>query len=311
MALPPKISILTPSFNQAQYIEQTICSVLDQGYPNLEYIIIDGGSTDGSADIIRKYEKHLAYWVSEKDKGQTHAINKGMSRATGDVRAYINSDDYYLPGAFQKVAEHFTEHPDTDLVHGRCRVVDDTGNKIDEWFGSIDRYEDILDIWKVWTKRRNYVQPEVFWSRRIAEKIGPFREELFFVMDYEYWTRILRAGGIVRRIDAEVAAFRRQPGQKSNLSSRVEQEILKVVQPLIFEKPAHIPLATRLRLQGHWLFDARFRKLADESVSKQEGRLTRWRKLSGFTLKHPQMLLSSFLWNRLRTSRISTPAKDG
>jgi len=307
----PRISIVTPSFNQAQYIEQTIESVLDQGYPNLEYIIIDGGSTDGSADVIRKYDKHLTYWVSEKDNGQTHAINKGMARATGAVRAYINSDDYYLPGALEAVGQHFVSNPDTDLLHGRCRVVNDAGDKIDEWFGSIDRYQDILDIWHIWTKRRNYVQPEVFWSGRIAEKIGTLRESLFFVMDYEYWARILRNGGIVRRLDLEVAAFRRQPAQKSNLSSRVEQEILKVVEPLIFERPSVLPLTTRLRLQGHWLFDARFRKLADESLTKNESRLTRWRKLCGFTLTHPQVLLSSFLWSRLRRTSQPPTAKAG
>src|SRR6266700_4138610 len=107
----PKISIVTPSFNQAQYLEQTICSVLDQRYPNLEYIIVDGGSSDGSVDVIRKYEKSLTYWVSEKDRGQTHAINKGLERASGSILGYLNSDDYYLDGALHRVAEQFTKHP--------------------------------------------------------------------------------------------------------------------------------------------------------------------------------------------------------
>src|SRR5882757_342896 len=114
----PRISIITPSYNQAAYIEQTICSVLGQGYSNLEYIIIDGGSTDGSVDIIRKYENRLAYWVSEKDRGQTHAINKGLERATGEIIGYLNSDDYYLDGALAGIADVFGRHPDLDLLHG-------------------------------------------------------------------------------------------------------------------------------------------------------------------------------------------------
>ena len=175
----PRITVITPSFNQAAYLEQTISSVLDQGYPNLEYIIIDGGSTDGSVEIIRKFEDRIAYWVSEKDRGQAHAINKGIQRATGDIIAYLNSDDYYLEGSLARVAEHFSRHPDVDLIHGRCRIVDERGVKIGERKGSIARYDEILDLWDVWWKERNFVQPEVFWTKRIADKIGNFREDLF------------------------------------------------------------------------------------------------------------------------------------
>src|SRR5262245_54842718 len=124
----PRISIVTPSYNQAPYLHQTIDSVLSQGYPNLEYIVIDGGSTDGSVDSIRRYEKHLAYWASERDRGQTHAINKGFKRATGEVHAYLNSDDYYLPETLATVARAVRMRPDVDLIHGRCRYVDEQGN---------------------------------------------------------------------------------------------------------------------------------------------------------------------------------------
>ena len=114
----PKISIVTPSYNQAEFLERTILSVLNQDYPNLEYIIIDGGSTDGSVEIIKKYEKYLAYWVSEKDKGQSDAINKGFQKSTGDILAWLNSDDTYLSGTLFKVVKAFQENPNADLIFG-------------------------------------------------------------------------------------------------------------------------------------------------------------------------------------------------
>jgi glycosyltransferase involved in cell wall biosynthesis len=285
----PRITIITPSLNQAAYLEQTISSVLDQGYPNLEYIIIDGGSTDGSVEVIRKFANRIAYWVSEKDRGQAHAINKGMQRATGDIIAYLNSDDYYLEGALARAAEHFVCHPEVDLFHGRCRVVDEHGCTIGDRAGSITRYEEILDLWDVWWNKRNFVQPEVFWTKRITDKIGLFREDLYWVMDYEYWLRILGAGGRVGFIDAELAAFRLQPNQKSTQPERTSEELLHVVRPYIFSKDCSVSRSKRIELKGKWIFNARFLKEVKHSLQRGEKRQQRWLRLAWFSIRHPSV----------------------
>jgi glycosyltransferase involved in cell wall biosynthesis len=298
----PKISIITPSFNQAAFIEQTISSVLGQGYPKLEYIIIDGGSTDGSVEIIRKYEDRIAFWVSEKDRGQAHAINKGLARATGDIIAYLNSDDFYLDGTLRQVADLFNRRPDLDVFHGRCRVVDQDGAKIGERTGSITRYDEILDLWNVWWGRRNFVQPEVFWTRRIANRVGQFREDLHWVMDYDYWLRILRAGGQVGFIDAELAAFRLHPNQKSTRPEQTAAELLHVVRPYILQRDGSLTYSKRVMLTGEWIFHTGFLKEVEESLAHGEGRWRRWARLAAFSLRHPQMLAGRGFRRRLAKS---------
>jgi GT2 family glycosyltransferase len=295
----PRISIITPSLNQAEFIEQTISSVLGQGYPNLEYIVIDGGSTDGAVDIIRKYESHLAYWVSEKDGGQSNAINKGLKLATGDIIAYLNSDDYYLDGAFERVANAYRDDPGVDLWHGRCRIVDQYGAKVDEQIGSIRRYDEILDLWGVWWKGRNFVQPEVFWTRRIGEKIGAFREDLHLVMDYEYWLRILSAGGTAGFMDAEVAAFRLQPNQKSTQPARTAEEHLRVVQPRIFGSGDGLTRQKRRALQAMWTYHAQFLKEVEHSLDRHEPRWRRLLRLAWFSAIHPRVIMAPGFWGRV------------
>src|SRR4051812_42913167 len=130
MPLFPKISIVTPSFNQGQYIEQTILSIINQGYPNLEYIIIDGGSTDNTFDIIKKYEKHITYWVSEADDGQSNALNKGLAKCTGDIFNWINSDDYLEQGTLFLIADIFNQDPATSLICGFGSIFNSPDNSV-------------------------------------------------------------------------------------------------------------------------------------------------------------------------------------
>jgi glycosyltransferase involved in cell wall biosynthesis len=305
----PRISIITPSLNQAKFIEQAISSVLQQGYPNLEYIVIDGGSTDGSIETIRKFESSIAYWVSEKDRGQAHAINKGLQRATGDIIAYLNSDDYYLAGALLRVAEHFICHPEVDLFHGRCRVVDERGANIGVRSGSITSYGEILDLWDIWWNKRNFVQPEVFWTKRITDKIGPFREDLHWVMDYEYWARMLRAKCCVGFINAELAAFRMQPNQKSRQSARSVDELVQLVRPFIFEENDSIGRLKRLELKGKWIFQVGFQSEIHISQQKNEPRWRRLLRLVWFSLVHPQLFAArAFRARLLNTLGIGSPS---
>lgn len=298
----PRISIITPSYNQGNFIEETIRSIISQKYENFEYFIIDGGSTDNTLEIIRKYESHIAYWVSEPDHGQTHAINKGLARATGDIIAYINSDDYYLPETFHKVADYFHKNPETDLLHGRCRYVDINGNKIGEHFGDIETFEEILDLWNVWWNRRQFVQPEVFWSRRLFEKVGFFNESLHYVMDYEYWLRALRVGGVVKKINREISAFRFTPDQKSNHSEKVADELLKVIEPIIWDKNEDIAYWNRLKLKGKWLYDNLFLKTVDLSLQRGEGTVIRQLSLLKLIVAYPQLLASPFIYRRINSS---------
>ncbi len=179
-----KISIITPSFNQGCYLEQTIESVLSQNYPALEYIIIDGGSTDNSVDIIKKYEKHLTYWVSEKDNGQSDAINKGLKMATGDIINWINSDDWYNPNTFRQL-NHYFEEDAVLVVSGKGNIWKE--DKIQLVSPGVDVYETVEKT----TGWARIDQPETFFRRSAIEKMGLLNTQLHYIMDREWWIRFL------------------------------------------------------------------------------------------------------------------------
>ena len=189
MEMHPKISIITPSLNQGDFIEQTILSVLSQDYPDLEYLVMDGGSSDNTLSILKKYTGKVT-WISEADKGQTHAINKGLRRATGSIVGYLNADDLLLPGTLKKVVEAFINHPQTWWITGKCRIVDEENNEIRR---PITVYKNILLSLHSFSLllMANYIsQPATFWRREALESTGYLDEDLHYVMDYEYWLRL-------------------------------------------------------------------------------------------------------------------------
>jgi glycosyltransferase involved in cell wall biosynthesis len=187
VATLPKVSIVTPSYNQARFLERTILSVLNQGYPNLEYIIIDGGSTDGSVDIIRKYEKHLTYWESQPDRGQSHAINKGFERATGDYVGWQNSDDLYYPGALIKLARVAARRK-PPIINGHLFIAD-ADNKI---FRQV--YYTPMDRRKLTVVKASIPNQVALFRRDVLERHGFLKEEMRYCMDLELWSRLLHDG---------------------------------------------------------------------------------------------------------------------
>jgi hypothetical protein len=222
-----------------------------------------------------------------------------MQKATGDILAYLNSDDIYLPGALVTVAKFAEQNPDVDLIFGGCQIMDESGNKTGERWGNISSLSEILDLWDVWWKQRNYVQPEVFWTRRIAEKVGSFREDLYFVMDYDYWLKIFLAGGQVGRINKLLSAFRITSVQKSRQSVKVAIELLDVVKPMIWDPKTPILNYHRLKLQSRWLYQQYFLQEIEQSVRAGETKMTRWARLIGTIIRHPKMLANPALFIRI------------
>ncbi len=229
--LRPLVSIVTPSFNQAAFLEQTILSVIQQDYSPIEYLIIDGGSTDGSQEIIRRYENHLGYWESQADDGQANAINKGLRRAKGEILGWLNSDDVLAPGAIRRAMKVFRQFPEIDVVYGHLERIDETGCVIDT---------PVLPKDKVVFDKKHVIgeclvnQPGALWRRKAMEKVGLLDESLHFVMDYEYWIRMALSGARFFRLEEKVAFFRLSPESKTvSQSSRMAEEQMAVLESLL------------------------------------------------------------------------------
>jgi glycosyltransferase involved in cell wall biosynthesis len=208
----PRISIVTPSFNQGKYIDETIQSVLTQNYPNFEHVVIDGGSTDETVSVLKKYS-HIR-WCSERDDGQTHAINKGILSTNGEIVAYLNSDDIYRPDAFKEVARIFSEEPDTQIIVGNCDVIDEQSKITAHYKAKAGNLESLVQYWG-WDRLHCIPQQSVFFRRSLLTKIGLFDLRFDMVMDYQFWLRVVAAGHQFRVVDQTLAAFRIVPTTKT------------------------------------------------------------------------------------------------
>jgi glycosyltransferase involved in cell wall biosynthesis len=217
-----KVSIITPSYNQASFLEQTMRSILDQGYSNLEYLLVDGASTDGSQEILKKYTGQLTWYVSEPDSGQAEAINKGFLRATGDIVAWLNSDDIYLPGTIEQVVSVFDQFPEVGLLYGDVLAINERGETTNQL-----KYKDLtlsdLAAFHV------IGQPSVFMRRDILEKVGYLDDTYHFLLDHHLWLRIAQVTKI-RHIPSMLSAARFHPESK-NVSQAAEfsQEVFRIL----------------------------------------------------------------------------------
>ena len=223
----PKISIITPSYNQAQYLEDTILSVLGQFYPNLEYMIYDGESTDGSVEIIKKYENNLFYWESKKDKGQSDAINKGFAKSTGDILMWLNSDDILMPNTLYFIANQFLEKGD-GIYYGNCIHFEEVSSGVNSFGSNVKRQFKIepLEI------SDPIIQPSTFWSRKVWVENGKLDEDLHYGFDWEWFLRAKSKGISFHVINKTLSLYRIHERHKtSNGGEKRKQELLKIYEP--------------------------------------------------------------------------------
>jgi glycosyltransferase involved in cell wall biosynthesis len=222
----PKISIVTPSFNQGQFIEETILSVLNQNYPNLEYIIIDGGSTDNTIEIIKKYEDQLSYWVSEKDRGQAHAINKGLEHCTGEIFNWLNSDDYLEQGGLHKIAYTF-EDVKIQLVAGSVRTFSISNVEI------IPNQQLTAKGLMTWAPGVKFVQPGVWMRRELITLCGGIDEQYHYAFDWDFYIRYLYFFSEVKELSDVFVNFRLHDDSKTeSMSERFTLEERKIIEKI-------------------------------------------------------------------------------
>jgi glycosyltransferase involved in cell wall biosynthesis len=286
---PPRISIIVPSFNQAPYIEATLRSVTDQCFPNLELIVMDGASNDGTQEILRRHSAQLAYYESKPDRGQSHAINKGLARATGDIWAYLNSDDLLLPGSLARVAELFSD-PATDWIGAVSTIFDETGDRGEVRACAPPSLKEVLTPWN---RTVQYIFPcsnVCFMRRSVIERIGTFDESYDYSMDMDYYTRAMFAGYLLRRVPDVLGRWRWHSESKTQREGRTYR---------FFEEELRIARAYADRLPDDQRAEV-WREIAEQTrwfcvrrALHENPSGPRWRKLARLlsdATRHPTLL---------------------
>jgi glycosyltransferase involved in cell wall biosynthesis len=258
MSNTPLVTIVTPSYNQARFLEQTMRSVLEQDYPNIEYMVVDGGSTDGSVELIKKYSDRLTWWVSEKDGGQAEAINKGFARAKGEIIAWVNSDDYYMPGAVSSAVKALMDHPEAGFVYGNVQVVDKDENILNQLSYGNWGLKDLLSFHIIG-------QPAVFIRRSLLEKVGYLDLTYHCLLDHHLWIRLAEQRAMKYIPSLWASAHYHEDCKNLAIAAEFGKEAKRMVQWMqvtpqfhdLFEQNRRLILAGAERFDAFYLLDAK------------------------------------------------------
>jgi glycosyltransferase involved in cell wall biosynthesis len=266
-----RISVITPSFNQGTFIERTIKSVLEQNTPPFEYLIMDGGSSDETLTILKKYESQIT-WDSQPDKGQSDAVNKGLTQAKGDIIGWLNSDDIYYPGTLQFVCEYFRQHPAVDIIYGNANFIDSDDKIIEPYYTETWNFERF--------KEYPYLcQPAVFFRRSIIEQHGLLNINLSYCMDYEYWIRLAKGGSSFIYVDNYLAGSRVHQATKT-VGSR--PQVLYEINKMMLQHFGYVP--------DRWLSNYAHDKLEQKNITRTNKNFAKIVAL--------RTLLASLRWNK-------------
>ena len=300
----PRISIVTPSYNQGEFLEETIRSVLLQGYPNLEYMIIDGGSLDNSIEIIKKYERYLAYWVSEPDQGQPDAINKGFKKCTGDIIAFLNSDDTYLPETLSYVAGFLSKHPQYNFLCGQTRFIDEESRPT-EGFEELFRVE-LNDA--TMTETCHIAQQSTFFRSDVLQKVGYLRESLQYCFDYDFWLRSFLSGSRFASTPKLLSQFRLHHSSKTSSAyneGKFEQDFIQIYQSALSIRELKISHRRGLRRGLGMASSLLFVHLeSTQSTAKAGGTFL------SIIRRNPGVLLTKAIWSTLVVSLLPYPIRS-